>query len=537
MQLTSGDKTNGGTGSSQGVAALGGALAGTEIGAGITLIQTAGYYVVGKGAANYVYDPVVNAAYVAEYPRVSFLSADGRGFRLDIDQHITFFMVGAVGDNVTDDHPALQNALKWCGSFNINPQAPEGNLRGSIPLYGSPGTFYMSDTWDFTWGSIHVDGLGTGMAARSTCILEFAPDKTGIRLQRNDTAGRDERSNPYSWGADGSVFKNIKIKSRGGVSRGSRYGAHGFHAKCRFLAQNVGIEDFPGNGFHILAQAGASGDTAWKHGNANNWIIIGGSSYNNRGSGYYVEGADANAGTALGCDAGYNDLWGFDDQSFLGNCYTGCHTASNGTGSYRFLGDTNRSVGVGCYAEGNQNNPYMGQHATWMPALTETSGRASAVDGPGTSFFALFGAMTARAFKTEGDGVNSVQLGSNGGNRMLSMGTPLNNFVLGTGDGTFITLGIGESSTPPFIITGQGTGYTFGRADAQVHAVNIERFALGFAGNNSARVITYDEGPPTSGSHAKGEIIFNNGNNASNDSVDYWRCTQSGTPGTWVARS
>jgi hypothetical protein len=50
---------------------------------------------------------------------------------------------------------------------------------------------------------------------------------------------------------------------------------------------------------------------------------------NNR-TGFFFDGADANACSVTGCDARANRQWGFWDSSFLGNTFVGCKTASNG---------------------------------------------------------------------------------------------------------------------------------------------------------------------------------------------------------------
>lgn len=89
-----------------------------------------------------------------------------------------------------------------------------------------------------------------------------------------------------------------------------------------------------------------------------------------------------------------------------------------------------------------------------------------------------------------------------------------------------------------YALTLTNTQVTFGRA-TPVPAV-FAPYTIALGNNtgdlNSYRVVAMASAVPTSGSHAKGELVFNNGNDPSHDGVDYWRCTASGTPGTWVAR-
>jgi hypothetical protein len=81
----------------------------------VTTVSYAAGAVVRKlsGAATYVYDTDVNSAYVSAHPRASFLSADGRGWRLD-ELEPTPEMFGAVVDGSTNDHTALNAWIQWC---------------------------------------------------------------------------------------------------------------------------------------------------------------------------------------------------------------------------------------------------------------------------------------------------------------------------------------------------------------------------------------------------------------------------------------
>jgi len=83
---------------------------GIAVPAGTDIVQTSGHTVRGSGPARYVYDPAVDAAFVVNYPRLSFITTNGRGFRL-AETDIDVKMFGARGDNSTDDTDAIQAAL------------------------------------------------------------------------------------------------------------------------------------------------------------------------------------------------------------------------------------------------------------------------------------------------------------------------------------------------------------------------------------------------------------------------------------------
>jgi hypothetical protein len=64
------------------VIGLFGAGASLSIPTDINLIMTSGYTQIGRGAGLYVYDSTVDAAFVTAYPGSSFVTTNGRGFRL-----------------------------------------------------------------------------------------------------------------------------------------------------------------------------------------------------------------------------------------------------------------------------------------------------------------------------------------------------------------------------------------------------------------------------------------------------------------------
>jgi hypothetical protein len=81
-----------------------------NVAVGVDLIMTNGYSSIGQGVARYRYDVAVDAAYVAQNPRTSVRTSNGRGFRL-AEPVITVEMLGAMGDGLTDDSAAINAAL------------------------------------------------------------------------------------------------------------------------------------------------------------------------------------------------------------------------------------------------------------------------------------------------------------------------------------------------------------------------------------------------------------------------------------------
>jgi hypothetical protein len=97
---------------------------------------------------------------------------------------------------------------------------------------------------------------------------------------------------------------------------------------------------------------------------------------------------------------------------------------------------------------------------------------------------------------------------------------------------------IGQGQFPP--VWHIGADNTWGRSSAGDWSggnspMQISRFVLG-DGGTGGRSVQMGSGPPGSGYHAKGEFVLNDGTGADNATF-LWRCTASGTPGTWAART
>jgi hypothetical protein len=91
------------------------------------------------------------------------------------------------------------------------------------------------------------------------------------------------------------------------------------------------------------------------------------------------------------------------------------------------------------------------------------------------------------------------------------------------GTSSLIQLGLGN------------TAWTFGRSAAPTTGVRIPALFVG--GAVGGRQIDFGSAAPTTGAHAIGEIVFNNGDVTPIATTSYWQCTASGTPGTWAAHA
>jgi parallel beta-helix repeat protein len=74
------------------------------------IVCTRGHSTPGIGPGCYLYDPHVDARYVATRPRTSFIDAQSRGFRL-ATQTVDVRQAGAIGNGKADDTAACQEAM------------------------------------------------------------------------------------------------------------------------------------------------------------------------------------------------------------------------------------------------------------------------------------------------------------------------------------------------------------------------------------------------------------------------------------------
>ena len=147
--------------------------------------------------------------------------------------------------------------------------------------------------------------------------------------------------------------------------------SHGVHASTTFYAENVTVEFFAGDGFHVMGYYwnpnGAVDDDDYFGGNVDNSRLRNCVVGNCGRDGFHVSGAmDASSCLVDSCSAQGNRRYGFFDATRQ-NTYISCHAEGNGplalgpkyppadraTGSeYHTEGGT--STLIGCYAEGGK---------------------------------------------------------------------------------------------------------------------------------------------------------------------------------------
>ena len=124
---------------------------GLAIPIGTDLVQTSGFSVRGMGHARYQFDEEVDAAYVSAHPRSSFVSANGRGFRLAEERPNALMFGLRVGDDpavMASNADALQALIDYCTGRYLS--ALLAGRLGIIP----GGRWFFSKPLVFNWRDV-----------------------------------------------------------------------------------------------------------------------------------------------------------------------------------------------------------------------------------------------------------------------------------------------------------------------------------------------------------------------------------------------
>jgi hypothetical protein len=222
------------------------------IGAGEEVVETTGYSVIGVGGAHYVHDAAVNAAYVTANPRTAFLSADGRGWRLnESEPEVTMFgcLVHATPPSAViqaANSDAMQTAL-WSG---LPLRLPKGYiwLKSDIPLF----PWRASGSPSGVSGTSRITGAG-----RENSALAFncsdAITRPCISIPEGYVDGADNKLHDATGAVMGNTGGSGPPTGRNCAWKGfTIHTFYGRYATCLFLTNTVGdlFEDMNFSGAH-----------------------------------------------------------------------------------------------------------------------------------------------------------------------------------------------------------------------------------------------------------------------------------------------
>ena len=483
------------------------------------------------------------------------------------------------------DNSAALTAAVASVSIGSNPHVagPRVYFPGAPLSYGFASTQFFKKT-------VILEGDGVGLEGGTATILEWPANTLGLKFEFFDTFNNVIVA-PTS-GADASIVQNMKILGGGGTMDGI---SHGIDTRVRIKIRDCIVANFAGNQNNDLTGAGGLAGNA-NEGTIDT-VTVGGGQH---GLYFQGADTNAWTVTAFGVDgvgcAGVLDLSflgnyyvGLHVDNFanlnLGRVTQGGHTyslidptagvgaattpgtnnniwydegagsgppawSSGGTyivsGAVICTGASCRSSFMGTYVEvglpySNVRSPsfvIQGQ-GTWTTftqnilsefgvgdflAVPQGFGSYAALpagDGRGTYEFARVGSVGA-VFSTQGGMTQLIgpyPTSQTSQDLCLYDATNLN-FVTQAWTGNFTTCQFGTGVKQPGIATFNKIALAAG---------------LGVPAS-SARIMTAGTAAPTTGAHAIGEIVWNQGATAAGQPL-LWYCTAAGTPGTWVVHN
>lgn len=225
---------------------------------------------------------------------------------------------GAKGDGVADDGAAFTRALACLRTLA---QQGFGYGWGTNRLYVPRGQYFLgTTTLDLTVSTV-VEGDSNGLPSGGASVLRWAANATGIRVQGSATSGA-EGTKPTDYVTGTSLIRGLHLI--GGHVRGTTAEGefHGVHMRAMAAIEDCFIRGFQGDGIHIRGDVNVSNNT--------NLAFVSRTTVELCRNGVFLSGGDANACTFLHVNCNSNRRWGFLDNSFLGNSFFGCHSATNG---------------------------------------------------------------------------------------------------------------------------------------------------------------------------------------------------------------
>jgi hypothetical protein len=175
------------------------------------------------------------------------------------------------------------------------------------------------------------------------------------------------RQTEHLGGAHGSRLENVAI-----IAESNTAEVDGLTICVVMDVRGCWINGFGGNGVRI------DGDTATVSGkNCSLTILERVRSTNNKGSGFFIHGGDANLIEINRCESSYNGKWGYCDRGFLGNGYWFSHASFNG----RCNTPENKRYGAYCIGLG-ENDDFTGARPNLTTCIGIYSEGADPIEGP-----------------------------------------------------------------------------------------------------------------------------------------------------------
>ena len=446
-----------------------------------------------------------------------FVGAVATNVEAKLAQTVSVVDFGAVGDGVTDDYQAFQDAID------------------ALPVSG--GTILIPATTSNTWvisqtlnvrKKLHLIGqVAYGTGDEKGTRLIFPAGVTGIILNAANTSlFTTVPLDPLLPGAFGSILENIFILGGGGAT------ADGVVLRCTSECRQVCVRGFSRYGFRIYTSIGAGG---YIEGQADGWKLDNCQAVANGSHGFFTDGNNGNVGVAIRCASIVNGGYGFWENTLIGSTYLGCNAEGNTTGSVHADRSSSSATFIGQWEDGASTSVY----GIGVVAYGGNCGNPDS-SSVGSAFFSGISRNVPMKYLNN---KGSEQVGSAFGWNDTTQSV----FAFGANSETptldawrlkfdsaqnvwFIQFANSSSFQPIAYPNSAGALWTQKNFSGAI-------FQNGYAVKNSgdaysaAKVRMLGSAAPTTNTWAVGDIVYNDTPTAGG--FIGWVCVTAGTPGTW----
>lgn len=338
---------------------------GLSIPIGTDRVRTSGYDTAGIGGGDYIADAAVNSSFVSANPRTSFISANGRGFRLDPYQYLTFEMFGGhpdavVAANLRDTTGGTYNDAAMAAVQGFANRTTNGPNFIIGPRVNFKGDYRFQNGIDLK-KIVELIGTTTGVANQVWQTRFFFPNNVHcITINQFNTSALGDGA--VTTCSTGSLIRGITVVHATGGTGVWR----GFWVRSQaYIAQCVSI-GAPGKAFSFIANSGGGTDEDGLPalGNVNGSFVERCIASTCGSDAFTFGGSDANACVTIGLQAA-TSIGGcaIKEVSSLGNTHIAPEADSfnnNGLGRTSHLGNDymliDNTAGIGASTEPGTND-------------------------------------------------------------------------------------------------------------------------------------------------------------------------------------
>jgi len=293
-------------------------------------------------------------------------------FSLGAGSSMTF-----LGQSTTAWKTAQQPGLPSVFNASDLGMAPTNTAAANAAAWGAAMTAATTgDTWVFPAGRYDFNAAITlskrlnvvGQGSYEDVEFRFTASTDGLLMRCNEARVSDI----WFHGTDSATGAGIKLQAShcvidAGYASGFKYGMEVYGDTTNYIADCNEIRSF------IFSQNGTHGT--------------------------YLHGPDAQVNLFHNCSFISNSVNGVYDDSFLGNTFVNCHSATNTTHAYETTNSNQRTLFLNCYTEGETS--VIVRPSMWIGGRSTTSGSGINFSGAdfsgyqvGFNFYNAYGNLT-----------------------------------------------------------------------------------------------------------------------------------------------